>query len=343
MNNSNRTIVGMVLVLVSFASQRAFGAPASVEANRLRQNLYSTCFVTQDEGWAVGDLGRIFHTTNGGLSWEIQNAGTKRPFVAITCLDGKRLWAAGQAGQVAATSDGGKTWQMLDSGTDRQLLDIDFGDENVGIAVGDYGRIIRTADGGKTWTTIAVPPDTKLPPDIAEVVEPGDILFYSVHFADPQHVWVVGEFGVILASSDGGQTFVPQASPVESTLFGVFFLDAQRGWATGMEATLLQTTDGGATWSKVQVDTPRGFALAIYDVAVDGDSNVGWAVGNNGFLLNSMDAGQSWQRVDVPVALGSTWLRGVTLVADGRGSAVGSNGMVISLDQKNFKPMKERF
>lgn len=343
MKKSNRTIGWMVLALALCASSRAFGAGGTVEANRLRQNLYSTCFVTEDEGWAVGDLGRIFHTTNGGLSWEIQNAGTKRPFVAVTCLDNQRLWAAGQAGQIAMTADGGKTWKTVTSGTDRQLLDIDFADANVGLAVGDYGRIIRTTDGGNTWSPVAVPPDTKLPPDIAEVVEPGDILFYAVHFADAQHAWVVGEFGVILASSDGGQTFVPQTSPVETTLFGVYFADAQRGWATGMEATLLQTTDGGVTWTKVPVETPKGFALALYDIAVDDDSKVGWAVGNNGYLLNSMDAGQTWQRAQVSKQLGSVWFRGVSILPDGRGFAVGSNGMVVATDQKSHKALKERF
>lgn len=341
MNKTQATTTGAIL---SFAIALASAsAGETVEANKLRQNLYSACFITEDEGWAVADLGRIFHTTDGALSWQIESAGTKRPFVAVACLDGKRAWVAGQAGQIARTTDGGKTWKMLNSGTDRQLLDIQFATGDVGIAIGDYGRIFRTADAGETWTKIPVPEETHLPPDIAEVVAPGDILFYGLHFADPEHVWIVGEFGVILASSDGGQTFTSQTSGVETTLFGVYFLDAQKGWAVGMDATMLTTTDGGQTWVKAQVDTPKGFSLALYDVAIDDDSNVGWVVGNNGFLMNSMDAGQTWKRIDVPVQLGSSWFRSVSLVADGRGFAVGANGLVLSLDKQNFKPLKQRY
>src|SRR5215470_10526539 len=76
-------------IVLALASSTTARAGEVIEANRLRQNLYSTCFVSEDEGWAVGDLGRIFHTTNGGLSWEIQDSGTKRPFVAITCVTNK--------------------------------------------------------------------------------------------------------------------------------------------------------------------------------------------------------------------------------------------------------------
>lgn len=314
-----------------------------VEASKLRQNLYSTCFVTEDEGWAVGDLGRIFHTINGGLQWEIQNSGTKRPFVSIACVDGKTLFAAGQAGQISKTTDGGKTWTALKSGLTGQLLDIQFADANRGLAVGDYGHMVRTDDGGATWTNVAVPTDTKLPEDVAEVVEPGDIVLYGVHFADRDHVWVVGEFGVVLASDDGGQTFHSQASAAETTLFGVYFLDTQRGWAVGMEATMVQTTDGGQTWTKIPVDSPKGFALALYEIAVNKDSQVGWVVGNNGLLLNSMDGGQTWKRVQVPVQLGSSWFRSVSVLPDGRGFAVGANGMVISTNKQNFKPLKENF
>jgi len=337
------TALRVAVVLALAMAPAAHATNSTVEASKLRQNLYSTCFVTEDEGWAVGDLGRIFHTINGGLEWEIQTSGTKRPFVSINCIDKNNIYAAGQAGQVSKTTDGGKTWKALTTGLDRQLLSVNFADVNRGIAVGDYGKMIRTDDGGASWSPASVPPDTKLPEDVAEVVEPGDVVLYSADFADRDHVWVVGEFGVVLASGDGGQTFHSQNSAAETTLFGVHFIDNQHGWAVGMEATLMATSDGGETWTKVPVDTPKGFSLALYEVNVNKDSQVGWAIGNNGFLLNSMDGGQTWKRVQVPVQLGSSWFRGLSLLPDGRGFAVGANGLVLSMNKDTFKPLKERF
>jgi photosystem II stability/assembly factor-like uncharacterized protein len=320
------------------------GSAAAVErlsAAELRQNLYATCLVSEQEGWAVGDLGRIFHTVDGAKTWTRQDAGTKRPFVSIACPDKTNLWVAGQAGDIAHSADGAKTWQMQKSGTNRQLLDIAFANAQRGLAVGDFGTILRTDDGGATWTKIALPRDVKLPPEVAEVVDPGDVVLYSVVFADADHAWVVGEFGVILASADGGLTWHPQDSPVQTSLFGVSFADPQRGWAVGLESTLLATTDGGTSWKKQEVHPPKGFPLALYDVEVRG--NYGWAVGDNGFLLNSTDAGVTWQLVKVPVQMGSSWFRGVSLIPDGRGFIVGAKGLVLAADRNTFTASKERF
>jgi photosystem II stability/assembly factor-like uncharacterized protein len=208
-----------------------------------------------------------------------------------------------------------------------------------GIAVGDFGTIVRTDDGGATWAKIALPRDIKLPPDVVEIVDPGDVVLYALSFPAPEHAWAVGEFGVILESTDGGLTWRSQDSPVETSLFGVSFADEQHGWAVGIESTLIATTDGGATWRKQAIETPSGFSLALYDVQVRG--SYGWAVGNNGLLLHSRDAGATWQLTKVPVQMGSSWFRGLSLFPDGRGFVVGSRGLVLAMDRETFTPFKQ--
>jgi photosystem II stability/assembly factor-like uncharacterized protein len=329
----------VTLTLVAASSTRA-AVPERVTAAVIRQNLFSTCFVNDKEGWAVGDLGRVFHTIDGAKTWERQVLGNNRSFVALACPDSQHLWAVGQAGDIVSSSDGGKTWQPQKSGTNRQLLDVAFVNTQRGVATGDFGTLLRTDDGGNTWVKIALPEDTKLPPDVAEVVAPGDIVLYGVSFVDPEHVWVVGEFGTILNSTDGGASWHPQQSPVETSLFSVSFADQQRGWAVGLESTLLATADGGTTWHKTDIETPKGFSLALYGVEVRG--NYGWAVGNSGLLLNSKDAGATWQLVNVPVQLRGSWLRGISLLADGRGFVVGARGLVLAADRDSFAPLKEQ-
>jgi photosystem II stability/assembly factor-like uncharacterized protein len=320
------------------------GQPVAAErvpAAAVRQNLFSTCFVNDKEGWVVGDLGRIFHTTDGAKTWERESLDPTRSFVAISCADSQHIWAAGQAGEIVHSADGGKSWQQQKSGISRQLLDIAFANPQRGIAVGDFGVLLRTEDGGTTWTRIPLPQDIKLPPDVAEVVDPGDIVLYSATFGDADHVWAAGEFGTILASTDGGLSWHPQQSPVETTLFGISFADQQRGWAVGMESTLLGTADGGISWHQTQIETPKGFSLALYDVQVRG--GYGWAVGNSGLLLNSKDSGATWQLVNVPVQMRGSWLRGISLLADGRGFVVGARGLVLAADRDSFTPLRERF
>jgi len=311
-----------------------------VSSDMVRQNLYSTCFVNERVGWAVGDLGRIFYTTDGAKTWEVQNAGTKRPFVSVHCLDESNAVIAGQVGEIARTQDAGKTWSMHESGTDRQLLSVSFVDAKVGIAVGDFGTIVRTEDGGATWAKIPVPVDTQLPEEYFGIIEPGDIVLYAASWGTPDIVTVVGEFGVILTSKDRGLTFQQQPSPVATTLFGVFLADSQRGWAVGMEAVMLATNDGGATWVQEKVATPPGFSLALYDLEIRG--NLGWAVGNSGFLLTTADAGGTWKLVEVPPQMGSYWFREISLLPNGKGFIVGSTGMVLSLDGAKFTASKQQ-
>lgn len=316
--------VAFLLPTTSQASEKV------LPADSIRQNLYSLCQPTESEAFAVGDLGRIFHTSDGGKNWEILTAGTKRPFVAISCTDAKHIWVGGQSGQMARSSDGGKSWTTLKSGTERQILGIHMLNEQVGMAVGDFGTMLRTQDGGDTWTKVEVPSDVKLPEEMEGIVEPGDVVLYNVAFASPEFVSVVGEFGVVLVSTDGGQTFQFRATGLETTLFGSFFLDSQRGWVVGMESEFLSTSDGGATWTKVPVKSPPGFSVALFDLEVRG--NIGWAVGNSGFLMNSSDGGATWKVVEVPAQMGSYYIREVTVLPNGKGMAIGSTGLVLTLD-----------
>lgn len=332
--------VSLATLVAGLAAAAAPSSADTIRSEDIRQGLFSVCFINEKEGWTVGDLGRIFYTTDGGHTWEVQSAGTKRPFVSVACHDSQRAWIAGQAGQIATTNDGGKSWVMQKSGVRRQLLSVKFVDERNGMAVGDFGTILRTEDGGVTWVKIPVPEDTALPEDMIGIVEPGDIVLYSVSYADANRVAVVGEFGVILISEDGGRSFQPRPSMVETTLFGVFMGEQGKAWAVGLEAEMLSSVDGGQTWKRERVPTPPGFSLALYDLEVRG--NLGWAVGNSGFMLSSTDGGASWRLVEVPAQMGSYWLREVSLLPDGKGYAVGATGLVLKLEGTKYTPNKKQ-
>jgi photosystem II stability/assembly factor-like uncharacterized protein len=293
----------------------------------IRQNLFSACFSTAQDGWIVGELGRVFHTTDGGATFTRSDTGTRAAFLSVACLPDGSVVIAGQKGRAMKSTDRGASWQALDTGVKRDLLSVSFPTAREGVAVGDFGTLIRTEDGGTTWTKIALPSDLSLPEEAADIVQPGDVLLYDVDFPTPERGWAVGEFGVILTTNDGGKTWTAQKGPVETTLFGVHFADAQTGWATGIEEVLLHTTDGGQTWRKTEVPARKGFVLGIYDVAVQG--KVGWAIGDSGLLLRTVDGGESWTRVDLPIKLASNWFRGIALAPGASGMIVGSEGKIL--------------
>jgi photosystem II stability/assembly factor-like uncharacterized protein len=324
----------LVLAIALAASGAAAGTP--IDLAEVRQNLFATCFATDRDGWMVGELGRIIHTTDGGKTWVRQDAGTKRPFLAMSCLDAKTAWVAGKEGIVYGTKDGGETWTQLQTGSTRHVFGIEFPTPERGHAVGDFGTMVHTEDGGKTWTTMRIPDTVALPESALDTgVEPGDVNLYGMSFGDPDHVWVVGEFGTVIASSDGGRTWQQQHTPVESTIFGVRFQDATHGFAVGIDSVILATTDGGATWRTI---APPVTQRSYYDVAVRGQN--GWIVGDSGTVLKTTDAGATWKVEPLPIQLAADWLRTVSLAPSGAGLAVGSEGLVFRLEGSSLRRLE---
>jgi photosystem II stability/assembly factor-like uncharacterized protein len=309
-----------------------------VDIGSVRQNLFATCFANDREGWMAGELGRIFRTTDGGTTWVQQDAHTKRPFLAMSCVDPKTAWVAGKEGIVYGTKDGGTTWTQLQTGSQRHVFALEFPTALRGHGAGDYGTMIHTEDGGATWTTNHVSEEVKLPESALDTgVEPGDVNLYGVSFGDPDHAWQVGEFGVVLASDDGGLTWRQQATPVESTLFGVRFRDARHGLAVGLDSIILRTADGGATWTAVPSPVT---GRTLFDVFVRDQQ--GWIVGDQGTVLKSTNGGDSWTVEPLPLQLAANWIRSVWLAPGGRGLAVGSEGLVFRVDGSTLTQLGAR-
>jgi len=313
-------------VAVAAPETRAADA-VPVTAREIRQNLFGTCFASTHEGWMVGELGRVFHTRDGGATWERQDAGTRRPLLAVACVDARTVWVAGKEGVVLGTGDGGATWTPASTGSTRHLFTLAFPNATRGHGAGDFGAMVHTEDGGRSWTASRVPPEVRLPDEAVDSgVEPGDVNLYSLTYADADAAWLVGEFGIVLTSGDGGQSWRQQQSPVQSTLFGVHFADRRRGWAVGADGVILRTENGGEAWAE-QPGAPR--ERPLFDVFVRGDT--GFVIGDAGTMIRSRDGGASWQLEPTPIQLAARWLRSVWLTDESQGLAVGAEGLVFRL------------
>jgi photosystem II stability/assembly factor-like uncharacterized protein len=339
----------------------------------------SVVFVNPSVGWAAsvrinhydqwGDpddwRASLWHTSNGGLSWENQSLPEE---AAI-------------------------------------LNQIDFVDANTGWTVGvkyigddPYGRpahravIYHTANGGSTWT------------EQTYAAEEARITFTSVDFIDDLHGWVVGFHhvfaapeGVIFRTQDGGQTWERQ-SPNQN-LMDVQFIDAYRGYVVGFDyigaqgPPVLRTQDGGTTWEKVlmrytdleglyavNVSEGRVVALGDHDFLATSndpwgvydppygenlftqeyisvhytfqdvffaDALHGWAVGSRSFLpehsgqviFHTSDAGQTWHKqYEQPPLLDSSSshfrLDSVFFIDDQTGWATGMSTYDQNYDQR---------
>src|ERR1041385_3454664 len=67
-------------------------------------------------------------------------------------------------------------------------------------------------------------------------------------FVDANTGTVVGFYGTIVRTSDGGSSWTIQSSGTTENLWAVSFSDVNNGTAVGENGTILRTTDGGNNW-----------------------------------------------------------------------------------------------
>jgi photosystem II stability/assembly factor-like uncharacterized protein len=111
-------------------------------------------------------------------------------------------------------------------------------------------------------------------------------------FLDDKNGWVVGDYGTILCSSDGGSNWKQVPSGTASHLRAITFVTPLKGWIVGDDGAILATTNSGKTWQQLP---PAGLST-LNDVAFI-DEHLGIAVGDSGTILRTIDGGAHWEFV----------------------------------------------
>ena len=75
-------------------------------------------------------------------------------------------------------------------------------------------------------------------------------LLLDVTTRDENSYAAAGSHGVIVVSSDGGESWVQASVPASVALTGIHFPTPDSGWAVGHDGLILHSSDGGKTWEK---------------------------------------------------------------------------------------------
>lgn len=154
------------------------------------------------------------------------------------------------------------------------------------IAVGERGTILLSPDQGARWERIPSPTRAALT----------GVGFATL--AAPRLGWAVGHDAVILATTDGGRTWVRQyqGENLQDSFLDVLALDAQRVIAVGAYGLGVVTTDGGRTWTRKKFTDDD----THFNRITRGPSGTLYLAGERGTLLRSVDRGESWQPLTAP-------------------------------------------
>ncbi|MNM86193.1 Ycf48-like protein [compost metagenome] len=185
------------------------------------------------------------------------------------------------------------------------------------ISAGQRGHILYSDD-GKDWKQAQVPVSSDLT---------------ALSFPSATQGWAVGHEGVVLHSSDGGQTWSKQldgkqiaellkqygqnanpddpvaarqrqeaealvAQGADQPLLDVWFEDESRGFVVGAFNLILRTEDGGKTWTPWMdhVDNPRGMHLYAMRPAAGSL----FIVGEQGLVVKFDSREQRFQALELP-------------------------------------------
>jgi photosystem II stability/assembly factor-like uncharacterized protein len=100
---------------------------------------------------------------------------------------------------------------------------------------------------------------------------------------------IVGNNGIILRTTDGGNNWSMSSSNTAEDLYSVDVVSIFIASVVGNNGIILKTTDGGLTWFE-QESIATSNLNSIFFI----DENTGWICGDSGTLLRTANGGANW-------------------------------------------------
>jgi photosystem II stability/assembly factor-like uncharacterized protein len=226
---------------------------------------------------------RVYRSSDSGRSWQAYEGVTRidgheqwflpyspRAGAARNAyVSGDRLLVAAEVAGLLRSDDGGQTWvcepvagdedihHVTGHPNDPDLIYVSLGSASLTQPRGQHGGIARSRDGGRTWDKIETDYTR------ATIVPPArpDLLL-----AGPARR--VGRAGRIVASADGGDTWVPAARGIDVPMPDMveLFVAAPDGtvWAICSGGRLLRAAPDDWSWSS---PLPPGTDLSVKSLA----------------------------------------------------------------------------
>lgn len=282
----------------------------------------------------------------------------KSPLASRTLVNGlaqagDRLVAVGQRGHVLLSDDQGKSWRQADVPSSSDLVAVAFATPQQGWAVGHDGVVLRSTDAGASWTRVLdgrqagalmVEHYRDQAPALRQEAERfaaqgPENPFLDIAFENASTGYLVGAFGLIFRTTDGGASWQPMLhatdNPKALHLYAVRAVGGEV-YVAGEQGLLLKldrAAPGGGQFRALELPY-KGTLFGI-----TGTPRALLVHGLRGTLLRSTDAGRSWQTLNTGLQVGLT---ASSTDAQGRIAVVSQAGHVLLSrdDGASFAPAK---
>ena len=310
-------LIPLVLALLSTVS--------AADSAQSDARLHDLCFVDAQHGWAVGDRGVIWNTSDGGRVWRLQPSGVSCPLEGVWFLDEQLGWAVGgfshpfthtSTGVILSTADGGKTWTNNPKLVLPALRRVRFFDPQHGWAIGCPSAmypsgVFVTDDGGRRWRPL-----------------PGDAPsgWLSADFLGLRAGALAGRGGSLAAVS-GGEIETVRSDQLDlRNMTQLRLLPPSYGWLVGDGGLVRISVNLGATWRAPPTELPPAAKLFDFAALAVRGSHC-WLAGTPGTrVFYSADAGRTW---NVSSTGSNAPLRAIVFADDQHGWAVGDLGIIL--------------
>ncbi len=215
-------------------------APVSVTLTVVR-------FVDQSHGWAAGHNGVVLETTDAGVTWERVLDG--KDVIALYQEQAQSLAQRYGKDNEQARGAGRKAQQFASDGPDKPWLDMSIDKAGDIWLVGAYGLALRSHD-GKRWEVWSDHLDNA-----------NDLHLYAVK-TQGNEVFIAGEQGLLMRSSDNGEHFERLTSPYKGSFFVLEVLDAQV-LVAGLRGSAFSSVDRGAHFEPVTLPAPVNVTASL--------------------------------------------------------------------------------
>ena len=167
--------------------------------------MYAVDMIDLHQGYAVGDVGPLYRTVDGGAHWLRQPtaAGSLNDIFMLNATTG---WTVGPGGAILRTIDG-ITWTAQPTSTRVNLRSVRFLDSLRGWVAGSGGVVLQTTDGGLHWSAM----NTGIQLDLN-----------TIDAISENNAWAGGASGIILRYNGAaqGQMTALQATPYQPAIDG---------------------------------------------------------------------------------------------------------------------------